>query len=122
MIKIYYMEYCQSSQKVTQWFDYHKIPYILVNIRYISCKELFLILSFTESGFLDILKNPKIVQREKRKSLFSLNSMSFNDGIKFIKKEYNLIRTPIIVDIDTHKIFVGYNKDELRRFIPRECR
>ena len=42
------------------------------------------------------------------------------DLVKLISKNQGLLRRPII--IDDKRLQVGYNEDEIRRFLPRKVR
>lgn len=84
----------------------------------ITSRELIHILSLTDNGFYDILKKSgsKDSQTEERKR--SIHLMKFNEGIKFILENTDLLRSPII--FDEKKLIIGYNSDEIRVFLPKK--
>lgn len=84
----------------------------------ITSRELIHILSLTDNGFYDILKKSgsKDSQTEERKR--SIQLMKFNEGIKFILENTDLLRSPII--FDEKKLIIGYNSDEIRVFLPKK--
>lgn len=49
-----------------------------------------------------------------------LNDLSMKALFKLISKNPGLLRRPII--IDDKRLQVGYNEDEIRRFLPRKVR
>jgi regulatory protein spx len=50
----------------------------------------------------------------------NLDSMPLQDLFGLIKENPGLLRRPII--IDEKRLQVGYNEDEIRRFLPRRVR
>ena len=71
----------------------------------------------TEDGTEDIIsKRSKAYQ----KLSIDLNDLSMKDLFKLISKNPGLLRRPII--IDDKRLQVGYNEDEIRRFLPRKVR
>ena len=49
-----------------------------------------------------------------------LDEISMNELIDLIEKNPSLLRRPII--LDDRRMQVGYNEDEIRRFLPRSVR
>lgn len=49
-----------------------------------------------------------------------LDDISMNELIDLIEKNPSLLRRPII--LDDRRMQVGYNEDEIRRFLPRSVR
>lgn len=54
------------------------------------------------------------------KKITELYSLSFNEALFYLMLQPYLLRTPII--ISSNKLPIGYNADEIRKFIPREYR
>ena len=83
----------------------------------LSLNEIKNILRMTEDGTEDIIsKRSKAYQ----KLSIDLNDLSMKDLFKLISKNPGLLRRPII--IDDKRLQVGYNEDEIRRFLPRKVR
>ncbi|MCI2111615.1 MAG: transcriptional regulator Spx [Bacilli bacterium] len=119
MIKIYYSPSCTSCRKVKKWFDEQKIPYEQKDIfsNGLSVEDIKEVISKSENGTDDIIS--------PRSKIVSENNIDFDDMtvsqlIDFIRKNPSVLRRPIIVD--DHRIQVGYNKEEIRTFIPRAYR
>lgn len=80
-------------------------------------EEVKEILRLTEDGTEELIS--------KRSKIFSklnldLDSMSINKFIELIVDNPSLLKRPIIMD--DHRMQVGYNDDEIRRFLPRDIR
>ena len=71
----------------------------------------------TEDGTEDIIS-----KRSKAYSKLNvdLNELPMKQLYKMISKNPGLLRRPIIVD--EKRLQVGYNEDEIRRFLPRQVR
>ncbi|MDY0214907.1 MAG: transcriptional regulator Spx [Bacilli bacterium] len=119
MIKIYTSPSCSSCRKVKQWFDEQQIPYEEHNIFSASLteEELKEILYKSENGTEDIISTRSKVIKEKD---IDINSLTMSEVVKFIKENPSVLKRPIMVD--THRIQVGYNSEEIMTFIPRERR
>ncbi|KRM12581.1 arsenate reductase-like protein [Paucilactobacillus suebicus DSM 5007 = KCTC 3549] len=79
--------------------------------------EIKMILRMTENGTEEIIsKRSKAFQ----KLHVDLDEISMKSLYNLIQKNPGLLRRPII--IDDKRIQVGYNEDEIRRFLPREVR
>ncbi|MFA5485755.1 MAG: transcriptional regulator Spx [Bacilli bacterium] len=119
MIKIYTSPSCSSCRKVKQWFDEQQIPYEEHNIFSASLSEAELkeILYKSENGTDDIISTRSKVIKEKD---IDINNLTMSEVVKFIKENPSVLKRPIMVD--THRIQVGYNSEEIMTFIPRERR
>ena len=119
MIKIYTSPSCSSCRKVKQWFDEQQIPYEEHNIFSASLSETELkeILYKSENGTDDIISTRSKVIKEKN---IDINDLTMSEVVQFIKENPSVLKRPIIVD--TNRIQVGYNSEEIMTFIPRERR
>lgn len=59
MIKIYYRKTCTSSTKAIKWMKEHEQDMNLVKIAQITKEDLVFILSQTDKGLKEIIKQPK---------------------------------------------------------------
>lgn len=119
MIKIYTSPSCSSCRKVKQWFDEQQIPYEEYNIFSASLSEAELkeILYKSENGTDDIISTRSKVIKEKN---IDVNDLTMSELVQFIKDNPSVLKRPIMVD--TNRIQVGYNSEEIMAFIPRERR
>ena len=115
MITIYTSPSCSSCKKVKKWFDEQHIPYKEKNIfsSVLDPEELKDILAKTENGTEDIISTRSNIIK---KGNVKIDDMSINQLIDFIKANPSVLKRPIVVD--STKIQVGYNEEEIRSFIP----
>ena len=79
--------------------------------------EIKNILRMTENGTEDIIsKRSKAYQSLK----IDVDDLPMTELYELIRKTPGLLRRPII--IDDKRLQIGYNEDEIRRFLPREVR
>ncbi|MFL2030493.1 Spx/MgsR family RNA polymerase-binding regulatory protein, partial [Loigolactobacillus zhaoyuanensis] len=79
--------------------------------------ELKHILSLTENGLDDIISTRS---RAYPEVAAQLPDMSFNETLKLLCERTQLLRKPIMVT--ENKVQIGFNDDEIRKFIPRHIR
>lgn len=119
MVTLYTSPSCTSCRKAKSWLDEHEIPYAERNIfaEPLSIDEIKEILRMTEDGTDEIIST-----RSKTFPKLDVNveSMPLQDLFELIKENPGLLRRPII--LDEKRLQVGYNEDEIRRFLPRKVR
>ncbi|RSK26483.1 transcriptional regulator Spx [Bacillus sp. HMF5848] len=119
MVTLYTSPSCTSCRKAKAWLDEHEIEYVERNIfqEPLSIDEIKEILRMTEDGTDEIISTrSKIFQKLN----VNLETMPLNDLYTLIQDHPGLLRRPII--IDAKRLQVGYNEDEIRRFLPRRVR
>lgn len=119
MVTLYTSPSCTSCRKAKSWLEEHEIPYTERNIfsEPLSIDEIKEILRMTEDGTDEIISTrSKTFQKLEE----NLESMPLQDLFELIKSNPGLLRRPII--IDEKRLQVGYNEDEIRRFLPRRVR
>ncbi|MDR0297440.1 MAG: Spx/MgsR family RNA polymerase-binding regulatory protein [Streptococcaceae bacterium] len=119
MVLIYTVPSCSSCKKAEEWFQMHEIPYKKINLLTddISPKDFLKILSLTEEGTEEIIsKRSKAYQRLN----INFDTVTVDALIALIEDNRTLLRRPLIVD-DT-RLQVGYNDDDIRKFLPRDFR
>lgn len=116
MITIYYRGSCNSSKRAINWFEEHNISFEKILISKMPRKEFLRLLPLTDSGFTFFLKSPSKMNLKSKKEITKLLDFAFNDAVNYLNVHSELIQTPIIVDGD--KLLVGYNREEIRKFIP----
>jgi regulatory protein spx len=119
MVTLYTSPSCTSCRKAKSWLEEHDIPYKERNIfsEPLSIEEIKEILRMTEDGTDEIISTrSKIFQKLD----VNLEAMPLQDLFELIKDNPGLLRRPII--LDEKRLQVGYNEDEIRRFLPRKVR
>ena len=113
MLKLYLSPSCSSCRKVKAYFDKEKILYKEINILKdpLTVDELREILNKSLDGTDEIISTRSKVFKEKN---IDIDSMSLNALLDFIIKNPTVLKRPIIVDTD--KIQVGYNEDDIEMF------
>lgn len=119
MVTLYTSPSCTSCRKARAWLEANAIPYKERNVfkEPLTRDEIKNILRMTEDGTEEIIST--------RSKLFSELDISFDDLslgelIEMIQKQPALLKRPLT--IDEKRIQVGYNEDEIRRFLPHEVR
>lgn len=119
MITLFLSPSCTSCRKVRAWLTKHDVDFQEHNIitSPLSREELLAILSFTENGTEDIISTrSKVFQKLD----IDIDELSIMDLIDLIAKNPSLLRRPIIMD--SKRMQIGFNEDEIRAFLPRDYR
>lgn len=126
MVTLYTSPSCTSCRKARAWLEEHNIPYKEHNIPYkernifsepLNIPEIKAILRMTEDGTEEIISTRSKVFQELE---VDLEDMPLQDLFDLVQKNPGLLRRPIM--LDEKRLQVGYNEDEIRRFLPREVR
>jgi regulatory protein spx len=119
MVTLYTSPSCTSCRKAKAWLEEHEIPYTERNIfsEPLTMEEIKEILRMTEDGTDEIISTRS---KTFQKLDVNLDAMPLQDLFGLIKENPGLLRRPII--IDEKRLQVGYNEDEIRRFLPRRVR
>ncbi|MFY4774349.1 transcriptional regulator SpxA [Metabacillus sp. RGM 3146] len=119
MVTLYTSPSCTSCRKAKAWLEEHEIPYTERNImaESLSIDEIKEILRMTEDGTDEIISTrSKIFQKLN----VNVETMPLQDLYQLIHDYPGLLRRPIM--LDEKRLQVGYNEDEIRRFLPRKVR
>ncbi|MBN3489415.1 transcriptional regulator SpxA [Lactobacillus acidophilus] len=119
MVDLYVSPSCTSCRKARAWLEKHNIPFKERNIfsEPLTKEELLKILRMTENGTEEIISTrSKAFQQLK----INLDDLSIDQLLDLVEKNPSLLRRPIIMD--DRRLQVGYNEDEIRRFLPRKVR
>ncbi|HLR65376.1 MAG TPA: Spx/MgsR family RNA polymerase-binding regulatory protein [Pseudogracilibacillus sp.] len=110
---------CASTRKAKKWLTNHNIPFVFRDIIKHPVKEdeIRMILSLTEGGTDDIISKRSNIYQELN---LDLDTIPLKELYELIHQHPKLLRQPIIVG--DHKIQIGFDKDNIRQFIPREDR
>ena len=119
MVTLYTSPSCTSCRKARAWLEEHNIPYEERNIfsEPLNIPEIKAILRMTEDGTEEIISTRSKVFQELE---VDLEDMPLQDLFDLVQKNPGLLRRPIM--LDEKRLQVGYNEDEIRRFLPREVR
>jgi regulatory protein spx len=119
MIKIYTFPSCSSSRQAKKWLVQEGIPYEECDMGGgpLTREELLHILSLTDRGLEDIISKRS---RCYSKVEHEFESFSLDYVLSLIIKQPRILRSPLLVD--GFRLQVGYNADDIRRFIPRKSR
>ena len=119
MFNLYTSPSCTSCRKAKAWLEEHGIQYKERNIfsEPLSAAEIKQVLQLTENGTEEIVSRRSKVFQELD---VDLDDLSLKQLIDLIEKNPGLLRRPILVD--DKRLQVGYNEDEIRRFLPRKVR
>ena len=119
MVTLYTSPSCTSCRKARAWLEEHNIPFEERNIfsNPLNVDEIKQILQMTEDGTEEIIsKRSKIFQDLDN----DLDELPLQKLYTLIQKNPGLLRRPIMMD--SKRLQVGYNEDEIRRFLPRDVR
>ncbi|NMA90021.1 MAG: transcriptional regulator Spx [Amphibacillus sp.] len=119
MVTLYTSPSCTSCRKAKAWLEEHDIPYQERNIfsDTLTIDEIKEILRMTEDGTDEIISTRS---KAFQKLEVDIEQMSLKDLIDTIQEYPGILRRPII--LDEKRLQVGYNEDEIRRFLPRKVR
>lgn len=119
MVTLYTSPSCTSCRKARAWLKKHDISYNERNIfsEPLSIDEIKQILQMTEDGTEEIISKRSKVYQELD---IDIEEMPLQELLDLVQKHPGLLRRPIIMD--EKRLQVGYNEDEIRRFLPREVR
>lgn len=121
MATIYTTTTSTSSRAAVMWFKNHKLPLTEINIQKEPDKLTESIirqfLQASDNGFEDLISHRTKLYRDLKLDNDNYrDSLSTNDLIHIILQYPKLLRYPII--IDNPKILIGYNREDIRTFIP----
>ncbi|WEV43144.1 transcriptional regulator SpxA [Lactobacillus sp. ESL0684] len=119
MVNLYISPSCTSCRKAKAWLRKHDIPFEERNIfsEPLTKDELIQILRMTENGTEEIISTRS---RAFQQLKVNLDDLSIDQLLDLVEKNPSLLRRPIIMD--DRRLQVGYNEDEIRRFLPRKVR
>ncbi|WP_240404466.1 transcriptional regulator Spx [Lactobacillus jensenii] len=119
MINLYVSSSCTSCRKARAWLKKHDIPFKERNIfsEPLTKEDIVNILRLTENGTEEIISTRSKAFQELH---VNLDDLSIDQLLDLVEKNPSLLRRPIIMD--DRRLRVGYNDDEIRRFLPRKVR
>lgn len=119
LLTLYTSPSCTSCRKARAWLQEHQIPFVERNIfsEPLNSSELKAILQMTEDGTEEIISTrSKVFQKLN----MDLDELPLQELLELVQNNPGLLRRPIM--IDDKRLQVGFNEDEIRRFLPRDVR
>ncbi|NTL48966.1 transcriptional regulator Spx [Enterococcus faecium] len=119
MLTLYTSPSCTSCRKARAWLQEHQIPFVERNIfsEPLNSSELKAILQMTEDGTEEIISTrSKVFQKLN----MDLDDLPLQELLELVQNNPGLLRRPIM--IDDKRLQVGFNEDEIRRFLPSDVR
>ena len=119
MVTLYSSPSCTSCRKAKQWLVDHNLPFIERNLNKepLRAEDVKAMLRLTEDGTEELISTRSKIFSELT---IDLDDMTINKLIDLIVMYPSLLKRPII--LDDQRMQIGYNDDEIRRFLPREVR
>ena len=119
LLTLYTSPSCTSCRKARAWLQEHQIPFVERNIfsEPLNSSELKALLQMTEDGTEEIISTrSKVFQKLN----MDLDDLPLQELLELVQNNPGLLRRPIM--IDDKRLQVGFNEDEIRRFLPRDVR
>lgn len=119
MLNLYVAPSSASSRKARAWLTAHDIAFKERNINSnpLNENEVKQILRLTENGSEDIISTRSKIFK---KLDIDFDNISLSKLVSLVVKYPDLIKRPIV--FDNKRLEVGYNEEEIRRFLPRSIR
>lgn len=119
LVTLYTSPSCTSCRKAKLWLEENNIEYVERNIlaKAPTLEEIKEILRMTEDGTDEIISTRSKTFQQLN---VDLDNIKLQDLYELIQAHPGLLRRPIIMD--EKRLQVGYNEDEIRRFLPRKVR
>lgn len=118
-VTLYTSPSCTSCRKARLWFEEHGIAYREQNIFSdpLTVNDIKSILRLTEDGTEEIVSKRS---RAYQELTVDLDDLPLRDLYALIQEHPGILRRPIMVD--EKRLQVGFNEEEIRRFLPRKVR
>lgn len=119
MIKLYISPSCTSCRKAKAWLTKQNLAFDERNIliQPLTKKEILNILRLTEDGTEEIISTRSKIFKKLN---VNLDQLSIEQLLDLVVKHPSLLKRPIIMD--NRRLQVGYNVEDIRRFLPRSVR
>lgn len=119
MVTLYTSPSCSSCRKAKAWLEKYEIAYIEKNIasEQLTIEDIKGILRMTEDGTDEIISERSNTFQELK---IDMDSLSLQELYQTIIDHPGLLRRPLI--LDEKRLQVGFNEEEIRRFLPRKVR
>lgn len=119
MLKLFTYPSSIDCKKVKQWLDKRCIPYQEKELfdHLVTMEELKQMTSLTEMGVIDIIA-PEYLSMVQH--VIEDDDISLKELYESMEREPKLLKLPILYD--DKRMLVGYNEEELNKFLPKPTR
>ena len=117
---VYHRLSCTSSKKTISWLKKYGIPVEVVRIENITKEALIQLLSLTDGGINDIIKNKTRSNSVVLHKVKHLESLSFNEALEYLLQNPILLKSPLL--IGDNKYMIGFHSENIREFMPKAYR
>lgn len=119
MIILHNAPSCTSCRKAKTWFEDYQIPYTERDIIKdpLTKEEIKQMLMRTENGTEDLISTRSKAFKELN---INVEELTLKELIELVGKNPAILKRPLIAD--ETRFQVGFNENEIRRFLPREIR
>ncbi|MGR5911920.1 transcriptional regulator SpxA [Bacillus cereus] len=120
MVILYTTASCASCRKAKAWLEEHQIDYIEKNIvsNSMTVDELKSILRLTEEGATEIISTRSKTFQDLN---INIDELSLNEFYTLIIEHPLMLRRPIML-WTKKRLQIGFNEEEIRKFLPRSVR
>lgn len=110
---------CTSCRKAKKWLIDNHVDFEERNIfaHPLTKAELKQILMLSEDGTESLVSTRSFAYKQFQDKI---NSMKIGELLELLEAHPEMIRRPIMVD--QRRLQIGFNDDEIRRFLPRDIR
>ena len=110
---------CTSCRKARAWLKQHDIAFEERNMMThpLTVEEIKNILRMTEEGTEDLVSTRSKTFQDLH---IDMEQIPLRQLYELMSKHPGMLKRPIIVD--EKRLQIGYNEDEIRRFLPRKVR
>lgn len=121
MIKVYTISSCHSSKKAKEWLRTREIEFEEIDLRISKLKrdEFNHLLSLTKKGTEELFSKRNVAYK-KLVNEIDIESISIKVLFNMIQQNQMMLKRPMIVD--EKNLQIGYNEEDIRKFLPRKIR
>jgi len=118
-VTLYTTPSCSSCRKARLWLEDNGIAYREQNIfaQPLTTANIKAILRLTEEGTAEIISTRS---QAYQKIADEIEDLPLGDLYRVIREHPGILRRPIL--LDDRRLQVGFNEEEIRRFLPRDVR
>ncbi|ANK60491.1 MULTISPECIES: Spx/MgsR family RNA polymerase-binding regulatory protein [Loigolactobacillus] len=119
MITVYTLPNCHSAKAAQEWLEKQQLPYTTQDMSKIplTIDEFKRILTLTTDGLNELLATRAF---DYQTYASKLESLPLSDALRLIQERPKLLKAPLIVS--DSKLVIGFNRNEIRQFLPRSVR
>lgn len=119
MITLYIASGCTSCANARNWLDEHGLTYMEKDVYHdvLTKDEIKEILTFTNLGIQELISCHSEAYKKLKPQI---KNLSMEELLDLLVEKPDLIQCPIIMD--NRRLQIGYDKDDICAFLPREIR